>query len=304
MNAYRLNPELVAFLISKKPDANATTIENFRSSLVLLFKNLTHKTKYDFSMDELNTFTSQQMIDCVLNAKKSDAYIRTMFCAIKAYTGDEDITKLITQTSNIEKEKSKKAEASEYIKLNHLTSEQIDLKYEELKNIAEPLWDASSWDMSDFIKIQNYVMYCLVCGKFIAPRRTSDWTKMKLKNIIHTDNCIREHTFVFKQFKNSKKLPSQIIDIPPELYAILQRWEKFNRLDYLLLTDNLIPMSSSVYCEHLNALMDGPGTHGKSTNTFRHIYLTNKYSNIIDLDKDMENMGSSKNVAHYYIKKI
>jgi hypothetical protein len=294
----------VTFLMSRKPDAGAVTIENFRSSLVLIFKNLTGKSKYDFSMDELNTFTPQQMTECIINAKKSNAYVRTMLCAVKAYTGDTEVTKLITATSNAEREIAKIPEATEAIKEHHMSQEELDAKYEELKAIADPLWNSTSLD-TDFQKVQDFVMYCLVCGKFIAPRRTQDWITMKLGNIdLDKDNHIEGRTFVFHQYKTSKHLGTQIIDIPPELYRIIRKWVRFNKLEDMFVGSDFKPMNASVYAKHLNTIMGGKDSHGKSTNNFRHIYLTNKYSNLLDLSEDMENMGSSEKAAHHYIKKV
>lgn len=304
MNAYRLNPELVTFLVSKKPDTNQVTIEGYRSNLVLLFKNLTGKSKYDFNMDELNTFTPQQMIDSVVNSKKSNSYERNMLCAIRAYTGDEDVVKIITAIGQREKQIAKIPEATEAIKEHHMSREELDAKYEELKAIADPLWKSTDLE-NDFQKVQDFVMYCLVCGRFIAPRRTTDWITMKLSNIdLEKDNHIAGRTFVFHQYKTSKHLGTQIIDIPPELYKIIKKWQKFNRLEDMFVGRDFHPMNSSVYAKHLNTIMGGKDSHGKSTNNFRHIYLTNKYSNLLDLSEDMENMGSSINVAHHYIKKI
>ena len=58
--------------------------------------------------------------------------------------------------------------------------------------------------------------------------------------------------------------------------------------------------------EKLNNIMGVPSgkTAGYSTNTYRHIYLTNKHSNNIELKQDMINMGSSMYDTKYYIKKI
>ena len=301
MNAYRLNPELVKFLIQKKPDTNAVTIEGYRSNLVLLFKNLTGKSKYEFSMDELNTFTPQQMMDSIINSKKSNSYERNMLCAVKAYTGDADVTKLITEIGIRTKELAKNTEATESIKEHHMSQEQLDAKYEELKAIADPLWKSTDLE-KDFHKVQDFVMYCLVCGKFIAPRRTQDWITMKLGNIdLEKDNHIEGRTFVFHQYKTCKYLGTQIIDIPPELYRIIRKWVRFNRLEDLVVGNNFKPMNGSEYAKRLNNIMGGPG---QSTNNFRHIYLTNKYSNLLDLTEDMENMGSSIAHASYYIKKV
>jgi integrase len=296
---------LIEFLKSKKPDASETTLDGYRSNLILLFKNLTNKDKHEFSMDVLNTYTVEEMVSCITNANKSKAYIRNMLSAVKAYTGDVTLTKLITNNSKEEKIDSLNPIANETIKKNHMTPEEIDFKYDELKNIAMPLFDKDNKDRTphDFIHIQNYIVYCLVSGKFISPRRSSDWTKFKLGNIhLENDNYIDKHNFIFNQYKTCKYIGKQTIPIPDELYRILRKWVRYNDFEYLLLNKDYEPFNSSTYCKMLNSMMGE--VNGNSTNNFRHIYLTNKFDNILDIAPIMRDMGSSENCANYYIKKV
>jgi integrase len=161
--------------------------------------------------------------------------------------------------------------------------------------------------MDDFQKIQSFVMYCLVCGRWICPRRSQDWIRFKIRNFdTDVDNWLDKKVFVFNQFKTSKHTGQQRVDCPPELYRILRKWIRFNKLDYLFVNVKLEPLTSVSYGQKLCSIWGAPPgkTNGYGTNQFRHIYLTNKYANTLDLQDDMKNMGSSIDCAKYYIKKI
>lgn len=301
--------ELQQFLRTRKPEASEKTMIGYVNNLKLLFNNITGKTgKNTFDMDEFNKFTTEELTECIMkeSENKSKSYIRNMLSSLKAYTGDKSLTKLITDNSLEEKKDYENQEASESVKTHHLTQEQIDTKYKELEDIVEPLWKKEV-NVEDFQKIQSFVMYALVCGKYICPRRSQDWVKMKIRNIdLDEDNYIDEKTFVFNKYKTAKSRGRQIIPIPPELYRILRKWIRYNQLEHLFVTVHLTPLTANSYAQRLNHIMGVPAgkTGGYSTNNFRHVYLTNKYSNTIDLEKDMTAMGSSIDCAKCYIKKL
>ena len=301
------NDELTKYFKHNKPDASEKTIHNYIQNIKLLNYNMTKNKSFDKEI--FDAFPINELTDCInRNAEgKSKAYLRNMLCSLKAYSGDKSLTKLISANSIAEQEDSKNPEGNEYIKSHHLTQEVIDAKYDELKAVADNLWDRTDLEMSDFQKLQQYVMYCFVCGKFMAPRRTSDWIKMKIRNIdLDKDNYIDKKSFVFNAFKTIKDKGVQTIDIPPELYRILRKWIRFNKFEHLFVDSKLNPLSPVSYAQKLNNIMGvkSGNVGGYSTNCFRHSYLTNKYSNTLDLEKDMNDMGSSLGVAHVYIKKV
>jgi integrase len=298
---------LKQLLITRKPDASETTIKGYVNNINLLYKNMTGENV--FNKEKFDAFTTDELTDCIMNEgqTKSKAYLRNMLSALKAYRGDPSLTKLITDNSNSEKIDADNTEATEYIKNHHLTPEIIENKFNELKTIADGLWDRTDLEFEDFQQLQQFVMYCLVCGKYIAPRRSQDWIKMKIRNIdLDTDNYIDKKSFVFNQFKTAKHTGTQIIDIPPELYRIIRKWIRFNRFEYLFVNVKLEPLTPVSYAQKLNNIMGVKSgrTGGYSTNNWRHVYLTNKYSNTLDLEDDLKAMGSDNRNAKYYIKKV
>lgn len=299
--------ELQQLLKRNKPDSSEKTMKEYISNLNLLYKNMTGDK--GFNMENFNKFTTDELVQCINKegATKSHSYTRNMLSALKAYSGDKTLTKPITEASLAEKENYENREASESTKSHHLTPEIIEEKYKELEERSIPLWIKKEWNMDDFQNLQEFIMYNIVCGKWIAPRRSQDWIHFKLRNInLDTDNYIDGKNFVFNQFKTSKHLGKQVIPIPDELYRIIRKWVRFNQLDYMFVTSELKPLTSNSFGQKLNHIMGVKAgrTGGYGTNNWRHVYLTNKYSNTIDLEDDMEAMGSSIGCAKCYIKKV
>lgn len=295
--------ELEQLLKKNKPDASKKTMNNYISNLNLLYKNITGEKGY-FNIEKFNKFTTEELVDCINKhgVGKSHSYVRNLLSSLKAYNLDKSLTKFITDSSNAEKAEYSIPEATEAVKSHHLTPEMLDAKYLELETKSNPLWKKTDWTMDDFQTLQHYVMYCIVSGRWIAPRRSQDWVHFKLRNInLDSDNYIDGKNFVFNTYKTSKQKGQQIIPIPEELYKIIKKWVRFNQLEYMFVNSELKPLTATTFGQNLNKIMGGTGF---GTNCFRHCYLTNKYENILDLEKDMTAMGSGLNEARHYIKKL
>lgn len=294
------------FVKKQKPEISEKTLHGYALCLNQLYRKIFPDDK-DIDMSKFFEHPVEFYVDWVNAQGKSKSFIRNMLSSIQVVLKNKNLTKAITQNSDKERIESENPEATPYVKEHHLTQEQIEGKYNELKTISDGLWDKSPWTMDDFMKLQQYVMFSLVCGKFIAPRRSKDWYMFKLRNIdLEKDNYLDGKVFVFNSFKTAKTKGQQRIPVPPELYRILRKWIRFNKLPWLFVTVKLEPLNAVTFNQKLNNIMGVPSgeSQGWSTNSFRHIYLTNKFSNTLDLKKEMESMGSSVSVAHLYIKKI
>lgn len=304
----KVNPSQVFIdvLLKKRPDLSPKTLAGYADNLKLLYYKVFPE---DYNID-LNKFSSkdlQDYTDFIIAENKSNSYVRNMLCALKCYTDAPDLIPYITKASLDASTEADDPTATEYINNHHLTPEMLENKFNELQAEVEPLWTKKDWNMDDFQKLQSFVMYCLVCGKFIPPRRSQDWIRFKIRNFdTDVDNWLDKKVFVFNQFKTSKRTGQQRIDCPPELYRILRKWIRFNELDYLFVNVKLEPLTSVSYGQKLCSIWGAKTgkTNGYGTNQMRHIFLTNKYANTLDLENDMVSMGSSINCAKYYIKKI
>lgn len=297
--------QLIKIINKQKPDASETTTKGYIQNLTALFKKVFPDTEFD--VNKLFQNNVNFYIDFVKSQGKSKSYIRNNLSALQVLFKNPELTKAITANSMAEHEEALNEEANEYTKSHHLSQEIIYKKYDDLKTVADGLWDKKDWTMDDFQKIQEFVMFALVSGKWISPRRSRDWYEFKLRNInLDTDNYLDGKDFVFNAFKTAKVKGQQRIYVPPELYRIIKKWIRFNKTPWLFVNVKLQPLTAVTFAQKLNKIMgvSSGTTGGYSTNTFRHSYLTNKHASNIDLKKDMENMGSSLGVAHRYIKRV
>jgi integrase len=127
---------------------------------------------------------------------------------------------------------------------------------------------------------------------------------MKIKNLDDSCNYIDKNEFVFRDYKTSKFYGEQREKLPKELMKILRKWLKYNnKSDYLLYDKNSNKLTPSKLTKRLNNIF------GKnvSTSALRHIILSNKYGELIqlkeNLNKDLQKMGSSIAQENIYIKK-
>ena len=189
-------------------------------------------------------------------------------------------------------------------KENWITMDDIKKVYNQYYVAYKHLIKKEDLSDSDLQIIQNYIIICLLSGLFIAPRRSLDFTEMKIKDISKDkDNYIDKNKFVFNTYKTAKFYGKQEVEIPTELKKILSKWIKINPTDYLLFDMNNSKLSNVKLTQRLNKIF------GKkiSVNMLRHIYLSTKYKETINinkaLEKDLKEMGTSKIQAPVYIKK-
>lgn len=161
----------------------------------------------------------------------------------------------------------------------------------------------SEGEQTNFNDMMKYVVVALTCGKFIAPRRSKDWTHFKIRNInTETDNYLDSNTLVFNTYKTKKTYGKQIIPIPEELAKIIKKWSTVQTGDYLIKRNNGTMHDATSYNILLKSIY-GPNI---STNALRKLYLTNKYQETSKqfnkMAEDMSNMGSSTKQVNHYVK--
>ena len=93
--------------------------------------------------------------------------------------------------------------------------------------------------------------------------------------------------------------------MPLTLKKILLKWITVNPTDYLLFDSQSKPLSSVKLNQRLVKLFDNKKI---GVNMLRHIYMSNKYQNLIttnqELQNDFRDMGSSTAQTNVYIKKV
>jgi hypothetical protein len=159
--------------------------------------------------------------------------------------------------------------------------------------------------MGDLQIIQDYIILCLLGGKYIPVRRSLDYVNIKKGGQIikDKDNYIdwKKNEMIFNIFKTAKYYGKQELTIPSDLKRILNKWAKQSpHTDYLLFDNNSNPLTSV----KLNQRFEKIFGKKASVNLLRHSYLTKLYGHHIEESKKMENTATNMGTSSHMIKDI
>jgi len=185
-----------------------------------------------------------------------------------------------------------------------VTPAEIKTVYDRLVVEADACYKKKTKTVSDLLCISDMVILALLGGMFIPPRRALDYCAFKIKEIDpKTCNYLDKSTMYFSVFKTAKTYGTQTVTIPPALKAILTKYIKINSTDWLFFDSKLEPLNSVKLNQKLCKIFNGRRV---AINSLRHCYLTNKYTDFSKEEKEMEHdlqqMGSSKNMLNTYVK--
>lgn len=276
-----------------RPTLSASSIVTYSSILRNIHKkvfgndipiDIKNFDKVTTILDELNDLPSNRrktILSALTVLTDNKKYREAMLDDIKNY--------------NTEIAKQKKTTTQ---KENWLEPEVLESKIALYKRNADLLYKKKKLNPLDLQEIQNYIILVLFGGEYIVPRRSKDYTDFRLTNIDkEKDNFLEKNELVFNSYKTVKAYGEQRIKIPLKMRNILHKWIKVNPTAYLLFDKNLEPLTAVKLNQRLNKIFDGKKI---SVNALRHTFLTEKYG---DIGEDMEDMGSSINMATTYIKK-
>lgn len=207
-----------------------------------------------------------------------------------------------------------KNEKSEKQKDNWISWEDIEKKKAELGTAVAELASQKSLTPSQYETLMRFVVVSIYTD--VPPRRNQDYLDMFVVKKI-TDKTPKDknyydlstHRFVFNKYKTSKTYGSQTVEVPPMLQTALATLIKHHPLylaskkkavEYKLLVgyDGKALTAVNVITRLLNK------TFGKKVGSsmLRHIYLTDKYKNVLEEQKkDAEDMGHSTGEQKEYI---
>lgn len=283
---------------SKRPQLSSLSIKAYASTLRNLYKKVFDDEKIKLSNFKKTDEILDYLKDITPNKRKS------ILSALVVLTENDKYRDKMNGDINDYNAFIKTQEKTETQKENWINEKDIRKKYQDLKKKANILYNKKSPSMADINKIQDYVILSLTSGIYIPPRRLLDWTNMKIKDINkEKDNFIDGNEFVFNRFKGSAKKDTQRVEIPKELKTILNKWISVNPTEYLLFDTNGNKLSNVKLNQRLNKIFEGK----ISVNALRHTFLTNKYGDMIqkkkEIEETMEDMGSSSKMLDTYIKK-
>jgi hypothetical protein len=190
-------------------------------------------------------------------------------------------------------------------------------KYDEISEKQEPTpAEVQKWsDWEDIIKVrdalalkadsfrtfQNYLTVCLYT--YIEPQRL-DFSPMYFVNEMPEDPtknvCLMSDTsatFIFREYKSQATYGERKIQIPPELFAILQKWRSYNKSQWLITKlDKTTALSDAMLGQKIQSIFEAETGKKTSVDILRHAYITHKRANemkLLDKEKMAKAMGHS-----------
>lgn len=293
--------DFTAALKSKRDKLSANSLKTYNSCLRTIYKNSFPEDKeadiekFDKEKDEVIKYLKTKnfgtrktlLASLVCIAPDVDEYRKMMLGDIKSYTEEID-----------------KQESNDKQKENSVNNEEIREVLMKLKQEADMIYKRKSISTSDIQKLQDYVILSLLSGFYIVPRRSMDYTELKIRSVGPDDNHIDKNKLVFQKYKTAKFYGKQTLDMPTQLKNILNKYIAVlpPNQEYLLVGGTGRKLSSTALSQRLNKMFDGR----ISINALRHNYLTGKYKDVMIKNKQLEAtmaaMGSSDAQAKTYIK--
>jgi hypothetical protein len=280
----------------KRPSLSHSSITTYTSVLKNLYKRVFGDEKFDMEKFNQTDKVLEHLKDVPSNKRK------TILSALVIITNKKDYRDLMLDDVKVYNDEMSKQQKSDQQKENWVDTDAITNVFENLQKNAMLVYKKKFRTSQDLQLIQNFIL--LACFVYIPPRRSKDFVDFKIKNIDKDkDNYMEKNTFVFNSYKTSKFYGKQVVQIPVKLRNIIQRWIKINPTEYLFFDSNFNQLSSVKLNQRLNKIFGGMKV---SVNMLRHAYLTDKYSDTLNQQKEMKEtmnkMGSSLQQADVYIK--
>lgn len=293
--------DIKAILKEKRPNLSDSSINTYNSIIKNLYKKVFEKDTID-----LHDFNNTEKVLTYLQDMPSNKR-KTILSAITVLTDNENYRNQMNRDVSQYNADISKQEMTDTQRENWVEPDEIERLLNKFEAESKIIYKKANKTVAELRIIQNYIILCLLGGKYVSPRRSLDFVNFKIRNIDTSenseDNYLDKNMMHFNSFKTAKTYGEQVVKIPSKLKNILLKWIAINPTDYLLFDSNLNKMSSVKLNQTLNKLF---GNRKISVNALRHSYLTAKYGDASaqnkELEEDMKMMGSSPEMAINYIK--
>jgi hypothetical protein len=290
-----------AFLKERRPTLSDSSLKTYSSILT----NLHNKV---FGTKEINDVGAFNNTDLVLGNLEdlSPNKRKTILSALVVLTNNEEYRNQMNKDVSTYNEEIQKQEMSLTQRDNWVEKDEIKRIYDKLEKKAKEIYKKPNKSTADLQEIQNFIIIALLGGILIPPRRSLDYCNFRLSNIDETKDNFYDTSsqkFVFNSYKTAKSYGRQEVAVPVKLRNIIKKWKTFNPTDYLLFDTNMNPLTAVKLNQRMNKIFDNKKV---GVNNMRHTYLTSQFKNTRQegkkLERVMEQMGSSIDVADNYIK--
>jgi integrase len=297
---------LKELLLTNRPKLSAGSLSTYQSIL----KNLFYKAHPKSEPMNMKWFENQDDVLKHLEnlPSKKRKTILSALVVVTDKTKNNDLYKALMESdgkqSHLEDIQQSKTEKQQE---NWITQDEIKELFNKMYKNVKPLFKKKSFDEfsnAEYQQFQNLIILSVLGGLFISPRRSQDYTEMKIRGNIdkENDNYKTKSSFIFSKYKTARFYGKQELEIPKDLGSLLNKFIKINPYDYLFNDSNGNKLNSVKLSQRLNNIFGGKHI---SVNILRHSFLSDKYKdipNLTDMLQTAENMGHSINEALEYIK--
>ena len=263
-------------IIKLKPNISQSSVNTYNSIL----KNLHKRVFNDAEIDLKNFEKTAPIISYLKDLEPSKR--KTILASLVVITDNkryrDQMMKDIEEYKSNESQQLKNDKQTE----SWVDTSDINTILTDLEHNTNTLYKKKILSNSDLQDIQNYIILCVLSGRYIPPRRSKDYVDFKIKGIDKDkDNYIEKKNMIFNSYKTAKTYQRQEIPIPPELIKILNKWIKINPTEYLFFDSGGKKLSNVKLTQRLNKIFGKKA----SVNQLRHTYLSDKYQDTIKLNK-------------------
>ena len=260
-----------------RPNIKASSIKTYISCLT----NLIKKMEGEYDMKFFNN--TKKILDYL--EEKSSVQRKTCLSALYILTENEEFQKPmledIKKVNDDYKEQKKNLKETE----NWISQEDLFAMYNTYLQNANKILKKKELTSNDIIELQRFFILAFLGGFYFPPRRSQDFTELKLKNFNKDeDNYYLKGSLYFNIYKTSKSFGEQTIKLPEELDKMIKKYMKLVNNDYFFFNPKTEKKFTS---PNITQLINGIFGKKVSTNMLRHIYLSNKYKDVPAL-KEME----------------
>ena len=279
---------------SNRPKLGVSSVTTYVSCLFNIYK------KMGGIGDNLDFFDDAEPI--LKYIKDTDKILKTTLSALYVLTNNDKYREVMLDQCKVVNDRYQEQTKSQKEQENWISIAEIKSVYDALH---DKVLEMFKMKMIHHDTVISYLLVGLLGGVAgCAPRRSQDYSLLKVRNYDpKTDNYYKAGKMYFHIYKTAKKYGLQTLDVPKEIDAVIKKFIKCNKSDYLLFSNNDNHLSSSQITRILNKAFGGKRV---STDILRHIYLTNLYKDVPALKKlneTAEAMSHSVGTAMTYVKK-
>ena len=281
-------------LKEKRPNLSLSSVKTYLSILSNLYKKLNGEGNIEWFNEE-----PEKILKYL--EEKNDQTKKTNLSALFILTGKLEYQSVMNSVMKKVNDNYKNQTKNEKQKENWISIDEIKDKYKALSVDANLMLNKKK--ILNENVMMEFLLMSFLSGVIMPPRRSLDYSEMKIRSFdTKTDNYYKGNKFYFNKYKTVKTYGIQSLEIPKELNNVLKKWIRINENDYMVYSSN----NKKLSCPQITRILNKVFGKNISTSMLRHIYLTNVYKDVPQINK-MENlaneMGHSVSTAMEYIKR-